>query len=227
MLGTVTADHDEDRAVETLLEFRCEALILLGADRSAADLQALATTTPVVLIGRRAAAPNLDVVRSADNQGLEQVVDHLVGLGHRRIAHIDGGAGAISVDRRRGYRTAMRRHGQGVETRIIPGDSEEDGWRAAEQLLAFSTLPTAATAFNDHAHSASSAGSPATESASPQDISVTSYDNAQIARYATVDLTTVSQEAATQSAWAVRAAIERLDGGRKEPRESVLNLNHD
>ena len=74
-----------------------------------------------MLIGRRAAAPNLDVVRSADNQGLEQVVDHPVGLGHRRIAHIDGGAGAISVDRRRGYRTAMRRHGQGVETRIIPG----------------------------------------------------------------------------------------------------------
>ena len=129
MLGTVTADHDEQRAVETLLEFRCEALILLGTDHSAADLQALAATTPVVLIGRRAAAPNLDVVRSADNQGLEQVVDHPVGLGHRRIAHIDGGAGAISVDRRRGYRTAMRRHGQGVETRIIPGDSEEDGWR--------------------------------------------------------------------------------------------------
>ena len=46
MLGTVTADqHDEQRAVETLLEFRCEALILLGTDHSAADLQALAATT--------------------------------------------------------------------------------------------------------------------------------------------------------------------------------------
>ena len=148
MLGTVTADHDEQRAVETLLEFRCEALILLGTDHSAADLQALAATTPVVLIGRRAAAPNLDVVRSADNQGLEQVVDHPVGLGHRRIAHIDGGAGAISVDRRRGYRTAMAGTARESKLGSSPGTARRTAGatRVPARWIPFANIDFAASA---------------------------------------------------------------------------------
>src|SRR6266566_7533293 len=106
VLSTVTPTRDERRAVETLLDFRCEALILLGPDASPTRLAALGRQLPVIAVGRRVAADGVDVVRTADDQGVAQAVGYLAGLGHRAIAYVDGGTGVIPGDRRRGYRTA-------------------------------------------------------------------------------------------------------------------------
>ena len=111
VLSTLTRSRDERRAVETLLDFRCEALILLGPEVPAARLVELNASLPVVCVGRRLTSPAVDVVRTADDRGVAQAVEHLAGLGHRDIAFIDGGRGTIASDRRRGYRTAMRRLG--------------------------------------------------------------------------------------------------------------------
>ena len=61
-------------------------------------------------------------MRTADDRGAQQAVDHLVDLGHRDIVHIDGGTLPGATERRRGYRTAMRRHGLDEHIRIMPGD---------------------------------------------------------------------------------------------------------
>jgi LacI family transcriptional regulator len=222
VLSTVTASHDERRAVETLLEFRCEALVLLGTDLARADLAELAATRPVVVVGRRVALDSVDVVRTADDRGLEAVVDHLVGLGHRRIVHVDGGRGAIAADRRRGYLRAMRRHGLAEHVRVLSGGaSESDGWRGAGDLEQ-GERPTAVAAFNDHCalgvvDRLTRVGMPV-----PAEMSVTGYDNSLVAQLAAVDLTSVSQEAEVQARWAVRAAVERLEGIRTEPAQVVL-----
>jgi DNA-binding LacI/PurR family transcriptional regulator len=223
VLSTITGNHDERRAVETLLEFRCESLILLGSELSKPMLDDLASSVPVVLVGRRAAIDAVDVVRTADDKGLGSVVDHLVRLGHHDIAHIDGGRHTISADRRRGYRTAMRRHNETDRVRILAGGTTEaDGWRAGDQLLRLDQLPTAVTTFNDHCalgliDRLSRAGV-----AVPDAVSVAGYDNAPIAQYAAINLTTVSQEAPIQAQWAVRAAIERLEGVRQQPHDLIL-----
>jgi DNA-binding LacI/PurR family transcriptional regulator len=223
VLSTVTATHDERRAVNTLLEFRCESVILLGSDLPQQELHDLADALPVILVGRRLPLGNLDVVRSADDHGQALVVDHLVGRGHREIVHVDGGRHPIATDRRRGYRNAMRRHGLAAFVQTVPGGTQEDdGRRAVELLLEEGARPTAVTAFNDHCavgviDALSRAGI-----AVPQQCSVTGYDNSLIAQFAAVDLTTVSQESAIQAEWAVRAAVERLEGTREQPRESVL-----
>jgi DNA-binding LacI/PurR family transcriptional regulator len=223
VLSTVGESHDERRAVETLLEFRCESLILLGSELPKPALDDLATSVPVVLIGRRVAMDGVDVVRTADDKGLGLVVDHLVALGHHDIAHVDGGKHTISADRRRGYRTAMRRHGQDHYVRILAGGSAEaDGWRVADELLDLDQLPTAVTTFNDHCAVGVIDRLVRAGVAVPDVVSVAGYDNAPIAQFAAINLTTVSQEAATQAQWAVRAAIERLEGVRNETRESIL-----
>src|SRR5215211_1811839 len=223
VLSTVTGSHDERRAIETLLEFRCESLILLGSELGKQILDDLAASVPVVLVGRRVVTDSVDVVRTADDKGLGLVVDHLVGLGHHHIAHIDGGRHTISADRRRGYRTAMRRHGEKQHIQIVAGGSTEaDGRRAADQLLRCDPLPRAVTTFNDHCAVGVIDRLARAGVVVPDAVSVAGYDNAPIAQFTAINLTTVSQEAATQAQWAVRAAVERLEGVRHETQESVL-----
>jgi DNA-binding LacI/PurR family transcriptional regulator len=223
VLSTVTRGRDERRAVETLVDFRCEALILLGPDAPTARLAALAQQLPVIVIGRRIAAAGIDVVRTADDEGVGQAVDHLTELGHHAIAFVDGGKGTIASDRRRGYREAMRRHGLGERMRILPGDhTEEAGIRAARTLLSEKDPPGAVIAFNDRCalgllDALNRAGVDV-----PGALSLVGYDDSPAAQLPHVNLTTVSQKAQEQAERAVAAAVERLDHGRTTRREVVL-----
>jgi hypothetical protein len=63
VLSTLTPARDERRAAEILLDFRCEALILLGPQEATGRLNALGAHLPVVVIGRRIPAAAVDVVR--------------------------------------------------------------------------------------------------------------------------------------------------------------------
>lgn len=150
VLSTVTRIRKEERAIETLVDFRCEALILLGPTDPAARLAALAERLPVIVVGRRIDASGVDVVRTADDDGVGQAVDHLVELGHRHIAFVDGGRGTIASDRRRGYRRAMRRRCLSERIRVLPGDgTAEAGGRVARTLLGEWDRPSAVITFND------------------------------------------------------------------------------
>jgi DNA-binding LacI/PurR family transcriptional regulator len=223
LLSTVTPARDERSATEVLLDFRCEALILLGPDQPAGRLNALGRELPVVVIGRRVLSATVDVVRAADDQGVAQAISHLAALGHRDIAFVDGGQGTIAADRRRGYREAMRRHGFGRHVRIIPGDhSEEAGTRAAEALLAGGRLPTAVMASNDRCAVGFLDALVRRGLNVPDSVSVVGYDDSMLARLAHVDLTTVSQDASQQAEQAIALAVERLEGARTAVREVVL-----
>jgi DNA-binding LacI/PurR family transcriptional regulator len=219
VLSALTRDRDEDRAVETLLDFRCEALLLLGPDAPAARLAALAARLPVVAVGRR--DPVTDVVRSADDAGVALALDHLIGLGHRDIAYLDGGRGAIAAARRRGYRAAMRR--AGLPARVVPGGpTEHAGITAGRTLAAAADRPTAVVAFNDRAALGLLDAFARAAIAVPGEFSVVGYDDSSLARLVHVDLTTVDQDPAGQARSAVTAAVERLDHGRTTRREVVL-----
>ena len=119
-LSAVTPDRDERRAVASLLQDRCEALILLGPQLPTSYLADLAARMPVVVVARAVRHRAVDVVRTDDAAGLHQAVDHLVDLGHTRIAHIDGGRAPGAAERRRGYREALQRHGLADTPRSCP-----------------------------------------------------------------------------------------------------------
>ncbi|MFE7277511.1 LacI family DNA-binding transcriptional regulator [Streptomyces sp. NPDC057623] len=223
VLSTQTRTRDEQSAVETLLAFRSEALILLGPTAPAATLAALDNKAPVIAVGRRIAEATLDVVRTADDDGVGQIVDHLVGLGHREIVYVDGGKGVIATDRRRGYRTAMRRHGLDDHIRILHGDhTEAAGERAVRKLLEGDSLPTAVLTYNDPSAIGVLAGLARAGVDVPGEVSVAGYDDDMLSRLSCFNLTTVSQEAEEQARHAVTAAVERLDEDRVERREVVL-----
>ncbi|MEU5632387.1 LacI family DNA-binding transcriptional regulator [Streptomyces rishiriensis] len=224
-LSAVTAERGEQRAVETLLDDRCEALILLGPQAPASRLTELAGQLPVVSVARhlRPPVPGLEVVRTADDKGARQAVDHLVALGHRAIAHIDGGKAPGAADRRRGYRTAMSRHGLTEHIRVVPGGlTEAEGAEAAQVLAASQPRPTAVLAFNDRCATGVldvflRSGIPV-----PGAISVVGFDDSHLARLAHIDLTTVGQDIPRLAHLAVDRAIARLDGRDTGTGEQVV-----
>jgi DNA-binding LacI/PurR family transcriptional regulator len=223
VLSTLTRGRDEAGAIETLLDFRCEAVLLLGPDATDAELAKLATEVAVTVIGRRVTDKSVDVVRSADHIGVAQALDHLIELGHRRIAFVDGGRGVIAAARRRGYRDGMRRAGLAEQIDIIPGDhTEEGGSRAGRLIAGRAERPTAVVASNDRGAVGVLDAFVRAGLDVPGEISVVGYDDSTLARLAHIDLTTVNQDAPAQAQHAVRVAVQRLDGGRTQALEIVL-----
>ena len=223
VLSTVTRTRDEQRAVETLVDSRCEALVLLGSEGPGAWLTAVDRQLPVVAVGRPVRQAGFDVVRAADDEGVGLVVDHLVGLGHVEIAHVDGGRGTIAAGRRRGYRTALRRAGLSGRARVIPGGhTEEVGLRVSAAIASGGDRPTALVAFNDRVAVGLLDGLSRAGLAVPGDLSVAGYDDSPLSRLVHIGLTTVSQDSRALSRHALAAVVERLDGTRTEHREIVL-----
>ncbi|WP_088319755.1 LacI family DNA-binding transcriptional regulator [Kineosporia sp. R_H_3] len=223
VLGSMTGYSHERRAIETLIDFRCEALVLVGPTMPAAQLAAIIGNVPAVVVGRKVDLPGADVVRCDDERGVHDVIDHLVALGHRRIAHLDGGSGAIAALRRRAYRAAMTRHR--LEPVVLPGGmTEEDGARAVTDLLGHSAGVdvTAVATYNDRCAVGVLDALARRGIDVPGEISVAGFDDSLQARHALIELTTVDQSSAEQARLAIQAVMERLDGTRAERREIVL-----
>lgn len=223
VLSVTAPTRDEVKAVEALLSHRCEGLILLGPNTAPEYVTDLGRRTPVVVVGRRFPGCGVDSVHTAEAKGVRQVIDHLVELGHRSIVHVDGGRQPGSVERRRAYQAAMRRHGLAGETRVLPGDHTEDsGVLAAETLLAEPRLPTAVLAGNDRCALGLLDALRRAKIDIPGQVSVAGYDDSHIAHLSYVDLTTVRQDPDRLAELAVRTVVERLDGADLPAREQVL-----
>jgi DNA-binding LacI/PurR family transcriptional regulator len=222
-LSAVTPGRDERRAVRSLLEDRCEALVLLGSQSPTADLAGLAARLPVVVVARAVRHRDVDVVRTDDAAGLARAVDHLVGIGHRRIAHVDGGRAPGAAERRRGYRAALHRHGLDTGALMIPGGlTEDDGAAAARTLLGTAQAPTAVTVFNDRCATGVLDVLRQSGREVPGDVSVVGFDDSRLARLSHIDLTTIAQDAAAMTELAVARAVARLDGTAASEREQVV-----
>ena len=104
VLSALTSRRDEQQALRSLHDFRFDALVMLGPP-TAHPL--MAGELPLVVVGWHVDHPAVDVVRTSDDVGMRLAVEHLTGLGHRDIAHIDGGSQVISDSRRAGYRRTM------------------------------------------------------------------------------------------------------------------------
>ena len=222
-LSAVTSGRDERRAVTSLLQDRCEALILLGPLSPTAYLAELAARMPVVVIARAVRHRDVDVVRTDDAAGLHEAVDHLVALGHRTIAHVDGGRAPGAAERRRGYREALARHDLADAAWILPGGLDEDhGAAAARTLLDARSRPSAVTVFNDRCAAGVLDVLWRAGLRVPDDLSVIGFDDSHIARLSHIALTTVAQDTQQLTALALTRSVARLDGTPVADRDLVV-----
>ncbi len=213
----------ERLAITTLLELRVDGLILASPVVDGEFVTDISRTVPTVIVGKAARASTLDSVTNDDRRGAGMVVDHLVELGHQRIAHIDGGVGAGARPRRTGYEHAMRRHGLEKEIRSTRGGfTEEGGSSGMENLLASGTRPTAVFVGNDLAAVGALEVLDAEGLDVPSDISVVGYDNIALAAGRRLELTTVDQPRHDMGRMAAGLILEKIEKDRAIASHVVL-----
>lgn len=213
----------EKAAVDTFLEFRTDGIILVGSQLFGDELEALAAETNLVVAARDTTAGNYDTVSIDDHLGAQMVVDHLASLGHRRIAHIDGGSGAGARRRREGYQAAMQRHGLAEHVRIVAGEySEHSGTVGVDRLLGDGESPTAIFAANDLMATGVLNRLQRRGLRVPGDVSLVGFDNTATAALHQMSLTTVDQPRELLGRLAAQYLIERLDEERAEAVHELL-----
>ncbi|AMM19400.1 LacI family transcriptional regulator [Frondihabitans sp. PAMC 28766] len=195
VIGPMSETRTTDVVISELLEQRVEAIACYNPDPASPALSRAFDTIPVAWLGERASDPRADVVRTDDDAGLQLIVDHLVSLGHREIAYAGGLDGTVGPDRADTYRRAMERAGLGSGIDVVEvGFGAEDGATAGRTLLAREQLPTAVVGGSDLAGAGLRAIFAQAGVAVPGDISVTGYDDSDVASLSFNSLTTIRQD---------------------------------
>jgi DNA-binding LacI/PurR family transcriptional regulator len=209
--------------LDTLLQLRTDGIVMAGPVLSSRRIAAVAASVPVVVVARHSRSPAHDSITNDDRMGARIAVDHLVSLGHRRIAHVDGGRGAGAAQRRAGFLDAMDRHGLRSSARIVTGAFTEEGGRdGVTTLLGDRRSVTAVFVGNDLAAVGALDAFDDHGLRVPADMSLVGYDNIALAGLGHIDLTTIDQPRRDMGVTAVRLLLERHDEDRRSARHLVL-----
>ncbi|WP_223166755.1 LacI family DNA-binding transcriptional regulator [Nonomuraea sp. SYSU D8015] len=219
----------ERAAIDALVDRQADGILMIAPVTARTQLEETAKTTPTVVLGRHERSAVYDVVLDDDEAGTELVVEHLIALGHRRIAHITdpagGRAGPLTLPqhvRAKTYERLMTEHGLTEHIAIAATSyTEEGGYAGTRELLARTPRPTAIFAGMDQAAFGALAAVHEAGLTVPGDISVVGYDNARAAALAHISLTSVDQDGAIMGKTAGRLLLERIQGRTSAVRFSV------
>lgn len=177
---------------------------------------------PAVAVGRCArSGAHVRQLATDDGAPVEELIAHLAGLGHRRIAHVAGPAPYVhSSARREAFRAAVRRASLEPGP-VVRGDFSGPGGAAAtERLLALEIPPTAIVYANDLMAIAGIGVATAAGLRLPRDLSVAGFDDAPLAAHVVPALTTVRQDVEGLAGGAALNLLAALEG--EEPPEHPI-----
>lgn len=196
--------------------YRVDGAILYSSSVTDEEIKQLQTSgVRTVLINRQ-----MEGIASISVDGEQSgylATQHLIALGHRRIAYISGSSTTRqTLPRRNGYERALREAKIKIDPAlIVAGDSEPEGGAAAmERLLALADPPTAVFAYNDMTAIGALETIRARGLRVPDDISVVGYDGIEVTRFLTPPLTTIEQPRRLLGTLAMKILLHLL---RDEP----------
>jgi len=171
------------------------------------------TDAPIVSIDPLMSDPNYASVHATNYRGASDVMNYLLGLGHKRIGFISGRAELESSNRRlKGYRDALQKVDILIDEQLIAsGDyTTETGAKCARELLSLDNPPTAIFASNDQAAMGVYEVAQARGLRIPEDLSVVGFDNIMESKY--MGLTTVDQFISEMGFVATQMLIRLING---------------
>ena len=216
--------HEHEREVtllERLMHGTTDGAVLILPEESGEELSALHEHGYrfVIIDPHKSLDERVPTVSAAHTSGASEAVEHLLSLGHRRIAAITGPRGWIATEERlRGYRAALAAVGVMPDPLLeVESDfSDRGGFQATEALLELPDPPTAIFAFNDMLAIGAMQAARARGIRIPQDLSVVGFDDTFEASIVTPTLTTVRQPLAEMGRMAVALLVRLLQNQRIE-----------
>ncbi len=218
----------ERRIIENLRSSLVSGIIVApapGADRSHL-LKLGESGIPLTLIDRMVPGLAADVVKTENVGGAVAAIEHLLSLGHRRIALLNDDLRIYSAtERLEGFRTAMARHGVMVDDTLIVSvrsSYRENGYQAAYDLLARPDRPTAAFAGDNILTLSAVRAAHDLGLRIPDDLSIVGFDDFDLATALQPALTVIAQPIAELGKSAAELMLKRLDGWAEPPVEVSL-----
>jgi DNA-binding LacI/PurR family transcriptional regulator len=209
-------DPDETkRYLQRLLDHGVEALIHASVGLDGPLIAEAGQDIPVVYTNRRPALNDTAYVIADNLRGAEELTDHLLKLGHERIAFIGGPEfAANSSDREMGYAGAMEAAGR-KSSRKRGSFTRDSGRMLATELLTARTRPSAIIGVNDLVAIGVMEAAQALGMRVPGDVAVAGFDNIELAASPLVSLTSVTQHIDRLGERAFQAVLTLLSRSRR------------
>ncbi len=179
---------------------------------------------PLVFVDRYLEDVEAPAVVVDNEEGACQAVEHLVKLGHTRIAIVIGLPRTTIVDRLKGYERTLEKHGLAIDPGLIKeGSSSVDGgFEASIELLALDPRPTAIFPTNNLMTIGVMRALQSRGIRCPEDIAVVGFDDFEWASAFRPFLTTVSQPVYDEGKNAAEVLIAQMKGRKVVPGRTVL-----
>jgi LacI family transcriptional regulator len=215
--STGRAPAGDRRFLDQLATRHSDGLVLVVSEAAPEAAEQLAALhTPVVLLDPVGGSdPSFPTVGATNWAGGRSAVEHLVSLGHRRIAALSGRPQLVcSQERVEGYRAALGRADIAVDERLVQFSDfhTSAGQAGARAVLDLPDPPTAIFAGSDMQAFGVYQEAAARGLRIPEDLSVVGFDDIAFSELATPPLTTVRQPLARMAAEAVRLVLDAEEG---------------
>jgi DNA-binding LacI/PurR family transcriptional regulator len=205
---------NSQRALKLWREQVVDGVLIIGALTTDSYVQEIASSgCPVVLVNSLSAG--IPSVTAANQAGAIRAVQHLMSLGHKRIAHIKGSEQVTyASERLSGYLKAMEEHGAPLDPSwIVQGwFGQKSGAEAMTRLMALQPRPTAVFVANDLMAIGAMEAAESMGLSVPEDVAVVGMDDIQLAHYVHPGLTTVRQSMYTVGEAAVEHLMAKVEG---------------
>ncbi|WP_066039295.1 LacI family DNA-binding transcriptional regulator [Herbiconiux solani] len=204
-------------AVEAFLRQNVEGIAVIAGFEVAAEVVAAMNLTIPLVVLQATRRAGLDTVGADQYRGARSAVAHLIGLGHRSIAHLAGPPESVDAqERERGWRDELAAHG------LVAAVSGVGDWSpAAGFAFGMAFDPDAATAVfvaNDQMAVGLMHALTVRGRSVPEDVSVIGFDDIPEAAHLSPPLTTVRQDFRRIGHDMLDTLLERIDGAAATPR---------
>jgi LacI family transcriptional regulator, galactose operon repressor len=217
----------EREVIEEMIAHRVEGILIAPvSDRSREHLRRLARFgVPFALVDRTVPGVAADTVLGDSTAGARLLVEHLISLGHTRIAMIvESDAVSTARDRRRGYEAALQgagldAPGELVAVTTVDPDGGRDGMR---RLLELEQPPTAVFTVNNLVALGAIEAIRAADLDVPEDVALVCFDDIEYASRLHPFLTAMEQPAETFGALGTQLLLERIERRAPEHARTVV-----
>lgn len=221
----VNSDWDPDQeqsAIKTLLSRPVDGIIFVEYSHQTTSDVLERSNKPRVFVHRLFGSPIKNSVVPDDYYGAGMATSHLIGLGHSRIAYINGPENWHTCRARlSGYKDTLAAHNILFDASLIqPGDWEiESGYTSAQKLLQLDKRPTAIFAANDAMALGTIYAIQDAGLTVPDDVAVVGYDNRNFTKTVRPRITTVNMPVIEMGGVAAELLLKQIAEGRKEEDE--------